>query len=79
MWARAILEYDAYDVLLKCLFLANIKRRCRTLQVVEWGDVLVKQIVCFNVLIHSIANKAWYIQKCRLMRFMLFIFFIQSF
>ena len=35
MCARAILEYDAYDVLLKCVFLANIKRRCRTLQVVE--------------------------------------------
>ena len=28
-------EYDAYDVLLKCVFLANIKRRFRTVQVVE--------------------------------------------
>ena len=29
------MEYDAYDVLLECVFLANIKRRCRILQVVE--------------------------------------------
>ena len=29
--ASAILEYDAYDVLLKCVLLANIKRRCWTL------------------------------------------------
>ena len=35
MCARAILEYDAYDVLLKFVFLANIKRRYRTLKVVE--------------------------------------------
>ena len=35
MCTRAILEYDAYDVLLKCVFLVNIKRRCRTFQVVE--------------------------------------------
>ena len=35
MCARAILEYDAYDVLLKCVLLANIKRLCWTLQVVE--------------------------------------------
>ena len=39
--ARKILEYDAYDVLLKCVLLTNIKRRFWTLQVVEWGDVLV--------------------------------------
>ena len=36
---EAILEYDAYDVLLKCVLLANIKRRCWTLQVVESGNV----------------------------------------
>ena len=34
-YARAILEYDAYDVLLKCVLLANTERRCWTLQVVE--------------------------------------------
>ena len=39
--ARAILEYDAYDVLLKCVLLGNNKRLCWTLQVVEWGNVLV--------------------------------------
>ena len=33
--ARAILEYDAYDVLLKSVLPANIKRLCWTLQVVE--------------------------------------------
>ena len=33
--ARAILGYDAYDVLLKSVLLANIKRLCWTLQVVE--------------------------------------------
>ena len=32
---RGILEYDAYDVLLKCVLPANIKRLCWTLQVVE--------------------------------------------
>ena len=39
--ARSLLEYDAYDVLLKCVLPANIKRRCWILQVVEKGDVLV--------------------------------------
>ena len=36
--ARAILEYD---VLLKCVLLANFRRLCWALQVVEWRDVLV--------------------------------------
>jgi len=32
---RAILEYDAYGVLRKCVLHANIKTSCWTLQVVE--------------------------------------------
>ena len=53
---RVILEYD---VLLKCVLLANIKRRCWTLQVVEWGDVLVNTNYVLQCL-HSIAYKARY-------------------
>ena len=69
---EVILEYDAYDVLLKCVLPANIKRLCWTLQVVEWGDVLVYTNDVLQCL-HSIAYKARYIQKCRVKRFMLFM------
>ena len=48
---EVILEYDAYDVLLKCVLPANIKR---LLQVVEWGDVLVYTNDVLQCL-HSIA------------------------
>ena len=39
--ARAILGYDLFDFLLNYILLANIKRLCWTLQVVEWVDILV--------------------------------------
>ena len=59
------------------VLLANIKRHCWTLQVVEWGDVLV---YTNNVLqcLHPIAYKARYVQKCRVMRFMLFMISIKK-
>ena len=53
---EVILEYDAYDVLLKCVLPANIKRLCWALQVVEWGDVLVYTNDVLQSL-HSIAYK----------------------
>ena len=52
--ASAILEYDAYDVLLKCVLLANIKRRCWTFQVVEWGDLVYTNDVQYNVTSHCL-------------------------
>ena len=69
---RAILEYNAFDVLLKCVLLANIKRLCWTLQVAEWGDVLVYTNDVLQCL-HPITYKARYVQRCRVMRFMLFL------
>ena len=56
------MEYDAYDVLFKCVLLANIKRLCWTLQVVERGDVLVYTSDVLQCL-HPIAYKARYVQK----------------
>ena len=52
---RVILEYD---VLIKCVLLANIKRRW-TLQVVEWGEVVVYTNYMLRCL-HPIAYKARY-------------------
>ena len=48
------MEYDAYDVLLKCLLLANIKRRCWTLQVVEHDEVIswFTQMMCTMFTFH---------------------------
>ena len=69
---RAISEHGAYDVYLKCVLLANIKRLCWILQVVEWGDVLVYRNNGLRCL-HPIAYKARYVQKCRVMRFMRFM------
>ena len=69
---RAILEYDAFDVLLKCVLLSNIKRLCWTLQVVEWGDVLVYTNDVPQCL-HPITYKARYVQRRRVMRFMHFL------
>ena len=69
---RAVLEYNAFDVLLKCVLLAIIKRLCWTLQVVEWGDVLVYSTDVLQCL-HAITYKARYVQRCRVMRFMLFL------
>ena len=60
---EVILEYDANDVLFKCVLPANIKRLCWTLQVVEWGDVLVYTNDVLQCL-HSIAYKARYGQIC---------------
>ena len=71
-FARAILEYNAYDVLLKCVLLANIESFCWTLHVVEWGDVLVYTNDVLQCL-HPIAYNARYVQKCRVMRFMHFM------
>ena len=69
---RAVLEYNAFDVLLKCVLLAIIKRLCWTLQVVERGDVLVYSTDVLQCL-HAITYKARYVQRCRVMRFMLFL------
>ena len=49
--AKAIMEYDAYDVLLKCVLLANIKRLCWTLQVVNEVMFWFTQMMCYNVYI----------------------------
>ena len=57
---RAILGYNAFDVLLKCVLLAIIKRLCWTLQVVEWGDVLVYTTDVLQCL-HPITYKARYV------------------
>ena len=69
---RAILEYVAFDVLLKCVLLSNIKGLCWTLQVVEWGDVLVYTNDVPQCL-HPITYKARYVQRRRVMRFMHFL------
>ena len=66
------MEYVAFDVLLKYVLLANIKRLCWTLQVVESGDVLVYTNDVLQCL-HPITYKARYVQRCRVMRFMLFL------
>ena len=71
-YGRVTLEYDAFDVLLKCVSLAHIKRLCWTLQVVEWGDVLVYTNDVLQCL-HPSTYKATYVQKCRVMRFMLYM------
>ena len=57
---EVILEYDAYDVLLKCVLPANIKGLCWTLQVAERGDVLVYTNDVLQCL-HYIAYKARYV------------------
>ena len=66
------------DVLLKCVLPANIKRLCWTLQVVEWGDVLIYTNDVLQCL-HSISYKVRYVQKCRVMRFMLFMISITKY
>ena len=66
------MEYNAFDVLLKCVLLAIIKRLCWTLQVVERGDVLVYSTDVLQCL-HAITYKARYVQRCRVMRFILFL------
>ena len=59
MCARAILEYDTYDVLLKCVLLANIKKDvvghykfCN--EVMFWFT----QMMCYNVYIPLLIRQA---------------------
>ena len=56
---RAILKYDAYDVLLKCVLLANIKTSCCTLQVV-CNEVMFwfTQMMCYNVYMPLLIRQA---------------------